>query len=77
MASDGGRNKVWTTLKIVLILCVIGLILYWIVTGGIQRAWAVGQNFTNPIALIFGNGTSTGSFIKLPWQPEATRGPDI
>jgi hypothetical protein len=66
-----------TILLTVFIVLVLGLVIYWLVTGGVQRAWQVGKNFSNPIALIFGNGTTTGTYITLPWQPTPTRGPDI
>ncbi len=60
------------------VIFVIGSIIFWLVSGGLAAAGRVARNFTNPIALIFGNGTSTGMFIRLPWQPESpTRGPDI
>jgi hypothetical protein len=74
---DEKSGKIWTILRVVLILAVLALIIYWLVTGGPQAAWRAGQNFTNPIALIFDNGTSTGTFMHLPWQTETTRGPDI
>ena len=74
----GGKSgKVWTILKVLFVVILLSLFIFWLLTGGPQRAWDVGKNFTNPVALIFGNGTSTGMSITLPWQPETTRGPDI
>lgn len=61
----------------VLVLLIIGALAYWVLSGGVQRAWEAGKNFTNPVALMFGSGTSTGTFITLPWQTEMVRGPDI
>lgn len=77
MASGDGPHMIRTILGIVLALFLIGVILFWIVTGGISRAWRTGIHFTNPISVIFGNGTTTGVLIHLPWQIETTRGPDI
>lgn len=73
----GASGKIWTILKVLFVVIILSLIVFWLVTGGPQRAWQVGKNFTNPVALIFGNGTSTGVSITLPWQPQSTRGPDI
>lgn len=73
-----GHGKVVTILKWIFILFIVALVLFWLVTGGPQKAWEVGKHFTNPVSIIFDNGTSTGNFIRLPWQPpELTRGPDI
>lgn len=77
MSSGGSGGMLKTILTTILILVILALVIFWLVTGGIQRAWGVGKSFTNPIALIFGNGTSTGASITLPWQPASTRGPDI
>jgi hypothetical protein len=76
-AGSGKSGMIRTILITVFVLLVIALVIFWLVTGGAQKAWQVGKNFTNPIAVIFGNGTTTGILIHLPWQPEATRGPDI
>lgn len=78
-AGGGGyqRGMIKKILITVLVLMVVTLAVYWLVTGGIQRAWQAGKDFTNPIAVIFGNGTTTGTTLRLPWQPESTRGPDI
>src|SRR6185436_8177496 len=35
------------------------------------------RSLTNPVAFIFGNGTSTGFAITLPWQIGIPQGPDI
>lgn len=78
MATHKARGgKIRTILIVVFFLMIIGLIIFWIVSGGPQRAWEVGKNFSNPIAYIFGAGSTTASLIKLPWQPTDVRGPDI
>jgi hypothetical protein len=65
-------------LIVTFIFIILALFVFWIVTGGIGAAMRAGANFTNPVGLIFGSGTSTGTFIQLPWQPAAPpRGPDI
>jgi hypothetical protein len=66
-----------TVLITVLIFFIIGLFIFWLVTGGAQRAWNIGKFFTNPVAVILDNSSTTGTYITLPWQPESTRGPDI
>lgn len=60
-----------------LVIFVIGLVIYWIVIGGFSNAVKAGEHFTNPLAVLFGNGSTTGSLITLPWQPAPVRGPDI
>ena len=64
-------------LIVVGIVFVIGLLVLWFIRGGPQADLRTAASFSNPIALIFGSSTSTGS-LQLPWQPaELTRGPDI
>jgi flagellar basal body-associated protein FliL len=78
--ASGGHGKsgmIWTILVTVFVLLILALVIFWLVTGGPSRAWQAGKNFTNPIAVIFGNGTTTGTLIHLPWQPAPVRGPDI
>ena len=77
MAGHGGTNRIWTILKTLFVLIILALIIFWLSTGGPQRAWQAGKNFTNPVAVIFGDGTTTGVLITLPWQPQNVRGPDI
>jgi len=65
-------------LLIVLFCFVILLIIFWFISGGWSAAVRTAKSLTNPLSVIFYNGTSTGNFIGLPWQPPAlTRGPDI
>ncbi len=64
-------------LIISIVVFIIALIIFWFVTGGWAAAARTARSLSNPLELIFGTSTS-GSFIKLPWQPEElTRGPDI
>jgi hypothetical protein len=66
-----------TILTAVFIMFVIGLLLFWLLSGGVSRAWQAGKDFTNPIAVMFGGGSTTQELISLPWRPDTTRGPDI
>jgi hypothetical protein len=45
-------------------------------TGGWSKLSRAAGSLSNPLSLIFGNGTSTYS-IQLPWQASLTQGPDI
>lgn len=74
----GGHGKIFTILKWIFIFFVIALILFWLLSGGPQKAWEVGKHLGNPVGLLFEDATSSDSTIRLPWQPtEMTRGPDI
>lgn len=64
-------------LSTVFVLLILGLLAYWLITGGAQRAWQAGKNFMNPVATVFNKDAAAGTGITLPWQPEMTRGPDI
>jgi len=78
MASHGsGPGMIRRVLTVTFVLIIIALVIFWIVTGGIGRAMRTGEFFTDPIAVIFGTGTTTGTLITLPWQQAAPRGPDI
>lgn len=77
MSSGHGGGMLRTIFTTALVVLILGAIAYWILSGGPQRAWNAGKNFTNPISMIFANGTSTGVFLTLPWQSEMVRGPDI
>ncbi len=77
MSSHGSGGKIRTILVTVLILLGLGLLFYWFVTGGPQKAWQAGGYFTNPVGAIFDSGTTTSTGITLPWQITAPRGPDI
>ena len=59
------------------IVFIIGLIIFWFLTGGVAAAKRTASTLSNPIGLIFGEN-GLGSFIRLPWQSAtSTRGPDI
>jgi hypothetical protein len=63
-------------LIVVGVIVVIGLILLWIIQGGITSAIHAAENFRNPLS--FGGDTGSISTLQLPWQPaDMTRGPDI
>lgn len=50
----------------------------WIFTGGIQRIQRAAAAHSNPLSVIFGDGTSEGWSFSLPWQPqELSLGADI
>jgi hypothetical protein len=56
----------------------IAFVIFWFLTGGPAAAWREIQTLTNPFSVLFLGGTSTGQYIRLPWQPETTtHGPDI
>lgn len=60
------------------VVFLLGLIAFWLLSGGIGATARTAKNFLNPVDLIFGSGTSTGISFRLPWQPaELTSGPDI
>lgn len=63
-------------LLILFIFMVIALIALWLITGGASAVVRATKNFVNPIN-IFTGGDTSGSFIRLPWQIDAPRGPDI
>ncbi len=64
-------------LIITLVVFIIALVLFWLLTGGWAAVARTARSLSNPAELFFGTSTS-GSFIKLPWQlGESTRGPDI
>jgi hypothetical protein len=56
---------------------VVALVILWLVAGGASAVARTARTFTNPVALIFGSGTSTGFFVTLPWQISVPQGPDI
>ena len=59
------------------IIFVIGLIVFWLVSGGWGAVARTARTFMNPMDYLFGQNPS-GTFLRLPWQPsELTRGPDI
>ncbi len=59
------------------VVFIIGLVIFWFVSGGVAAAARTGKNLMNPIEWLFG-GSASGTFIRLPWQPESlTQGPDI
>ncbi len=65
-------------LTILFFFAVVAAIVFWLISGGWAATERAAGSLTNPIDLILYNGTSTGSFITLPWQPTSpTRGPDI
>lgn len=64
-------------LLILLAFMVVALVVLWLFAGGASAVARTARTLTNPIALIFGNGTSTGFSITLPWQVDFPRGPDI
>ena len=64
-------------LIVVVVLVLIGLVVVWLIGGGASAVAKGARALTNPVALIFGNGTSTGISIRLPWQLDPVRGPDI
>ena len=59
------------------ILVIIGLLVIWLIQGGWSATANIVRNFTNPVDIIFGNGTTTGVLIHLPWEKDSVRGPDI
>jgi hypothetical protein len=63
----------WTLVAFVLVL-----IIFWIFTGGFSSVARTAHTLINPIDLL-GTGTTTGSLLRLPWQPadNPARGPDI
>ncbi len=77
MSSGHGPGMIKTVLIYTGIAFVIGLIVFWLVSGGIGATARAAQSLTNPIDLIFG-GNASGTGIRLPWQPKfITKGPDI
>lgn len=66
------RRILW----ILFIFMIVALVALWLYTGGASAVARTAHTFTNPVALIFGNGGS-GSFITLPWQIGVPQGPDI
>jgi hypothetical protein len=56
---------------ILAICCFVIFVAYWIITGGLSRAIAIGKNLDNPFS-IFTSTSSVGSSLKLPWQPDGT-----
>ncbi len=63
-------------LLLLLLFMVAALVVLWLITGGISAIAQTAKNFVNPIN-IFSGGDATGSFIRLPWQIDAPRGPDL
>lgn len=60
------------------IFMVLSLLAAWLFTGGVSRIKNATTLFTNPVDLIFYDGSLTSNSIRLPWQPiELPRGPDI
>ena len=55
-------------LGVVAACIVILFIAFWIWSGGISRTIAAARTYDNPIAFFM--GSSTGSTIRLPWQPD-------
>ena len=52
-----------------LAVCALAIfILFWVLTGGFSRALAIVRGLDNPLSAF--SGTSTGSTLRLPWQPE-------
>lgn len=66
-------------IKWLLIACVAGAIIMWILSGGIGRIITAAKNhsfaITNPFSFIFSENSF--SSIKLPGAPALPRGPDI
>jgi len=55
------------------IFIAISLVILWIVTGGIGKIAKATKTLIGA-----GEGTSTGAFFRLPWQPEEfSLGPDV
>ena len=60
------------------VIIVILLVLLWFITGGVGKTVQAARGITNPLYALFSYSTSTGSFFRLPWQPEGlTLGPDV
>ncbi len=59
------------------VVFVLGLLSFWIFTGGIESTARTAKNLLNPIDFIFGTGTSTERIFRLPWQLDLPTGPDI
>jgi len=55
---------------------VLGLIIFWLLSGGIGATARTAKGLINPIDFLFGGGAS-GTPLRLPWQLELPRGPDI
>lgn len=64
-------------LLILLAFMVVALVALWLVAGGASAVARTARSLTNPVALIFGEGTSTGLAIHLPWELGIPQGPDI
>src|SRR3989338_2180491 len=65
-------------LIISLVFFIIGLILFWLISGGLSASARTARTLGNPIDYIFGSGTSPGISFRLPWQPASLpQGPDI
>lgn len=78
MAEHGeGGGMIQTVLKYLFIFMALGLLVIWLLAGGAQKAWDVGKSFSNPLAFLFGSGTSSLSSFTLPWQPKIDLAPDI
>ncbi|MDO8514429.1 MAG: hypothetical protein Q7S50_02710 [bacterium] len=59
------------------IIFLIGLIAFWLISGGWGAVGRVGQTLMNPFDFFFGQRPS-GTFLRLPWQKDSpVRGPDI
>ncbi len=55
-------------LVVTAVLIIIGLIILWLIAGGVGKITAIASDL-NPFGGLFSTGTSTGS-SRLPWQPD-------
>ncbi|OGG58670.1 hypothetical protein A2853_02810 [Candidatus Kaiserbacteria bacterium RIFCSPHIGHO2_01_FULL_55_17] len=58
------------------IATVVILFLLWLATGGFREVAGIARGITSPLTADFWSGLSL-SQLRLPWQPEPVRGPDI
>lgn len=63
-------------LLILLLFMVVALVVLWLITGGISAVTDTAKRLVNPVN-VFTGGDVSGSFIRLPWQIDSPRGPDI
>lgn len=77
MSSDHGPGMIRTVLIVSAAVFIVGLIIFWFVSGGVAATARTAKNLMNPIDFLFGSGT-LGTSIHLPWQLDSiTQGPDI
>lgn len=63
-------------LLVLLVFMVVALVALWLISGGVSSITNTAKNLVNPVNFFTGSDTS-GSSIRLPWQIDAPRGPDI